>query len=198
VKTLLVRSGQSYTLRTTTEVGFWLFSAAGALGIASFVCALIALRRSPAVGSSRAMLATSIVGVLGTIATATGPTIALHGASYLDQFSNNSTPPLTSILRIVVLLLVLIGGVTGFAVRRPWGLTMALGAASAAIWQTVSTLLEIGSRPAGLAGGNPTTMPVRIPAPHLVTSLGLGAMVLAVLVGYTAALARRTAAAATR
>jgi len=198
VKTLLVQTGQSYTLRTTTEVGFWLFAAAGALGVAVFVLACVALRQSPVVGSARAMLAASIVGSLATLAAAVGPTIPLHSASYLDQFYNDGTPPLTSILRAIGLLLVVIGGVTGFAVRRPWGLAMALGTASAAIWQTVSTLLEVGNRPAGFAGGNPTTVPVRVPQPHLVTGLGFGVMVLAVLVGYTAALARRTASAATR
>lgn len=198
VKTLLVRSGQAYTLRTTTEVGYWLMAVAGVLGVALFVLALLALRDAPAVGSRVAMLAASIVGALGSLAAAAGPLLPVHGASFLDQFYNDATPPFTSVMRAGVVVLVAVGGVTGFVVRRPWGLAMAFGAVSIAIWQTASTLLEFGDRPAALAGGNPDTIVVRVPQPHLVTAVGLVAAVVALLLGHTASLARRTAAAATR
>ncbi len=173
----LLQGGGSFSLTTTQEVGYWLAAIAAALGVVAFVLSLagrIPDGRPPA---------NSVIGVAGAVATllvVVGTLIPGSGADFADQFSNELIPPITLMLRLLVLVLIAVGGVTGFISGRRWGLGLALGSISIGVWQWLTALTESGDIPAGIAGGNWMADTV---TPHIVTTVGVVAMVLAAVAG---------------
>ncbi len=172
----LLKGGGSFTLTTTQEIGFWLGAIAAVLGIVAFVLAVTSAGDD---GRPPIAAAFGIVGAVGTLLVVGGTLIPLHGASFADQFSNDATPPATLLLRLLVLLLIAVGGLAGFLSNRRWGVGLALGAISVAVWQWATSISQAGDLPFGLAGGNyGGTYTDR---PHLLTTIGIVVMVLAAL-----------------
>ena len=122
-----------------------------------------------------------MVGAVATLLVVVGTLIPGDGADFADQFSNDITPPITLMLRLLVLVLIAVGGITGFISGRRWGLGLALGAISIGVWQWVTALTESGDFPLGIAGGNYGGTDF---APHLVTTVGVVVMVLAAAAGF--------------
>lgn len=202
----------TYTLSTTLDVGFWMAVAAAVLGGIVFFVSFAGMGDDgepplhPAVGA---------FGLLGGLALVIGPMLPTKGATFADNFSSDlglgparwwkgrlfielgithdAVPPLTTWLRILVLLLLLIGAYLGFIAGSKWGVGMVLGAVGVGVWQWVTSMLEAGDLPWGIAGGSPGQEGF---TPNVVTTVGL-VVVLATLVAAAvlAYLPRRNAAA---
>ncbi len=176
----LLEGGGSFTLTTTQEVGFWLAVVAAGLGVVGFALSLAAAGRD---GRGAINPAVGVLGAFGTLAVVVGPLIPMHGAAWGDNFSNDFIPPATLLLRLAVVVLVGVGGLVGFLANRRWGLGLALGSIGIAVWQWVTALGESGDIPLGIAGGNPGATDY---APHVVTTIGLIVMLLAIVGGLVA------------
>ena len=183
----LLRSGGSFTLTTTRDIGFWLAAIAAVLGGAAFVLSFEGVGHDghppihPAIGA---------LGLLGTAMAVIGPLIPMNAAPFGDQFSNDFTPPATLLLRQLVLILIAVGGIVGFTRNRRWGLGMALGAISVAAWQLITAVTESGDIPLSYAGGNLGATDFK---PHTVSLIGVTAMVLAGVGGLILAAQQRRA-----
>lgn len=189
-----LQSGATFTLTTTYEVGFYLAAAAGLLGVVAFVLAIPGMRPD---GLPAPAPAYSIIGTVGVLLVVAGTLLPMNGADASSQFSNDVVPPITLVMRLVVLLLIALGGVVGFATQRRWGIGLALGTISVGVWQTITALLGAGDTPFPIAGGNVGSegsalllpqivmqgdTPLDEFAPHLVTVAGV-VVVMACLAG---------------
>ena len=174
----LLVGGGSFTLTSTQEIGYVLAAIAAVLGLVAFALALGG--RGPD-GRPPANAAIGVVGAVASLLVVVGTLIPGDEANFADQFSNDLTPPITLLLRLLVLVLIAVGGITGFISGRRWGLGLALGAISIGVWQWVTALTESGDFPLGIAGGNYGGTDF---APHLVTTVGVVVMVLAAAAGF--------------
>lgn len=173
----LLTGGGSFTLTTTQEIGFWLAVLSAALGGVAFA---LSLKDSRPDGLPPLQPTIGIVGAIATLCVVFGSLIPMNGAEFADQFSNDFTPPATLLLRLLVLVLIGVGGLTGFLLNRRWGLGMALGTISVGVWQWITAITESGDIPAGIAGGSWGADDF---SPHIVTTIGVILMVLAAVAG---------------
>ena len=125
------------------------------------------------------------------IAVAIGTTLPQHGATFNDNFSQPTVPPAALYLRLVVLGLIVIGGVLGFLVSRPWGVGMALGTISIGIWQTITAAAKVGNQPLPIAGGNFFADGAHPFQPHVVTMIGIGIAAVSAVAGLVTMAVRR-------
>jgi hypothetical protein len=199
----LAERGVTYQLTTTLEVGFWLSIATAVLAtVVAGVSVVGALDRRarihPAVGAA---------GVLGTLAVVVGSLLPQQGGALADNFSSDhavgavqfwkayfrltldidhaSQPPITTYLRLLVLFLLLVGGLVGFIAGTRWGVGVALGSVSLSVWLWASSWGKWGDLPFGIASGNVGSTDF---APHVVTSIGMVVVLLAVCTGAALAL----------
>jgi hypothetical protein len=187
----LLSTGGSFTLTTTQEIGFWLAVVAAVLGGVAFCLSFMG---GTADGRPPLMPAIGLLGSLGTLAVVVGPLIPGDGAGFGDNFSNTFIPPATLYLRLLVLVLIGIGGLVGFLANRRWGIGVALGAISIGAWQWITAITESGDLPISIAGGNPGGVDIADPfAPHIVTTIGVVVMLLAGAVGLVVAGQQRNA-----
>lgn len=183
----LLSGGGSFTLTTTQEIGFWLAVVAAVLGGGAFVLSLLSAGPD---GHRPVNPAIGVVGALGTLAVVIGPLLPMNGGKFGDNFGNDLIPPATTYLRLLVLVLIGVGGLVGFLRNRRWGLGLALGAISIGVWQWVTSIGESGDIPLGIAGGNVGATDFK---PHVVTTIGVVVMVLAGLAGLVIAAQQRNA-----
>jgi hypothetical protein len=158
------------------ELGFWVLVAAGVLGIATASIAL-----APIGGGARRRrtdLVIALVGVAGALALAGGPLLPVGGAAFTDNWSTDVAPTAFVVSRLVVLGVLAVTGVVGFASRRLWGVGIALGGMCVAGWQWLSSFAQLGDAPAGVGGRNPIAADS---VPHVVTTTGFVAALLAVI-----------------
>jgi len=183
----LLSGGGSFTLTTTQEIGFWLAVLAAALGGVAFVLSLTSAGRD---GRAPIPAAVGIVGALGTLLVVVGPLLPMNGGSFGDNFGTDFITPATTYLRLLVLVLIGVGGLTGFLVNRRWGIGLALGAISVGVWQWVTSISESGDLPFGIAGSNFGATDSK---PHIVTTIGVLVMVIAGVAGLVLANQQRNA-----
>lgn len=162
------------TITSTREIGFFLaIGAAGLAGLA-FVASLGAAR-----GGGRPRMVLVLLGILATAAAVVGPLVPLNGAAWIDNWSQQGVPDATMWLRLATLALLLVAGITSFSIGGRFGGAMALGAVSIGVFQSVTSYLELGDLPLGLANGNFFAPDGSLELePHLVTLAGLMAVVL--------------------
>lgn len=199
--------GVAYRIGTTFGVGVWLAVATIVLGAGVFLISLASVRDQgprlhPTVGT---------LGALGALGAVVGPLLPHAGLSLADNFSSDQAigaglfwkayvqftlqvehtpvPPITTYLRLVLLVLLAAGGIVGFLLGTRWGVGLAAGSVTAAVWMWFTTALDLGDRPYGVAGGNPGTSAAYV---HPVTSVGIGAMLLALVVAGALELRRRS------
>lgn len=201
----LLRSGGSFTLITTQEVGYWLAVVAAVLGGVAFA---ISLTSAGYDGLPPLNTFLGAGGALATLAVVVGPLIPMNGAGFGDNFSNSFIPPATLYLRLLVLVLIGVGGVVGFLLNRHWGVGLALGSISIGAWQWVTALTESGDLPLGIAGhfprplGDLVAQPSALGgnfvngadspfAPHVVTTIGVVVMLLTCAAGLMVASQQR-------
>ena len=209
----LSESGMAFRLSTTMDVGLWMLVAAAFLGGIVFV---LGLWGSGPDGSPGAHPAAGALGMLGTLAVVVGPLIPMNGATFADNFSTDASvgparwwkgfltltlgtehgpvPPVTTWMRILALLLLLVGGFLGFIAGSKWGLALVSGSMAVAAWQWVSALAGAGDRPFGIAGGNPGAEDY---SPHVVTTVGIVMVAIALVVGVATVHLSRNETAAT-
>ncbi|HNJ97429.1 MAG TPA: zinc ribbon domain-containing protein [Ilumatobacteraceae bacterium] len=173
----LMQGGGAFTLTTTQEIGFWLAVTAAVLGVVAFV---LSLSDKGDDGRAQVPEVVTILGAVATLLVVVGSLIPGKGAEFADQFANDFTPPATLLLRLLVFVLIAVGGIVGFVAGRRWGLGMALGAISVGVWQWITALTESGDFPFGIGGGNYGATDY---TPHVITTVGVALMLLAIVGG---------------
>lgn len=173
----LMQGGGAFTLTTTQEIGFWLAVTAAVLGVVAFVLSLSGRGND---GHPQVSEVFTVVGAVATLLVIVGCLIPGKGTEFADQFANDFTPPATLLLRLLVFVLIGVGGIVGFVSGRRWGLGMALGAISIGVWQWITALTESGDFPFGIGGGNYGASDY---SPHIITTVGVVLMVLAIVGG---------------
>ena len=185
------------TVTVTYEVGFFLVLGAAGLGALVFLLSLPDALADP---SRRVPHVIGVIGSLGALAVAVGTVLPINGAVLVDNVDLDTLPPITLYLRLLVLAFVVVGGFVGFLTNRRWGLGMALGAVSVGAWQWSAAVVGIGDTPYSIGGG---ATPADVTwaggnffgsdtTPHLVTTVGVLAMLAAGLVGLALAARRST------
>jgi len=173
------------TVTSTFELGFFLAIGAASLGGVAFI---LSLREMGADGQPAVPPAIGVLGALGALAVVVGTLLPGDLAEFGDNFGVEFLPPATTWLRLLVLVLIAVGGFVGFLANRRWGLGMALGSISVGTWMWGTALTEAGDIPIGIAGGNIGALDVQ---PHLITTIGVVVMVVAGVVGLIAAAQQR-------
>ena len=181
--------GGNYRLVTTMDLGVFLALAAAVIGIAVFVLAVYGIRDD---GEGRVHPAVGALGVLGTMMIAIGSMLPMHSGTLAGNFNSKhpigatnywkawveltigvhheAVPPLTTWLRVLLVVFIALGGVLGFLVASRGGLGLAVGSISVSLCIWVATVFKWGDFPFGIAGGNPGSLGF---TPHLVTSIGV-------------------------
>jgi len=170
----------AFTLKVTRDLGFWLTVAAGVIGVLVFVASL----RSIGTGGRPAL--NPWIGALGAVAgvvLAAGPLLPEGNATFANNFKSASTRldlP-TAYFAGRAVQLALIGGaiVLGLLIVRAYGLGLAAGSVSVAFWMWLSSLLDMGSFPLGIAAGN---FGASNTEPHAVTTVGMALTILMLVV----------------
>ena len=173
----------AFTLKVTRDLGFWLVVAAAAIGLLVFFASL----RSFGTGGRLALNPwIAALGAVAGVVLIAGPLIPEGTATFANNYSSAPTgqdvPALYFAGRLIQLALV--GGaiVFGLLIVRAYGLGLAAGGVSVALWMWVSSLLNMGTFPLGVAAGNFGAGP-NDPTPHAVTTAGMGLTLLMLVVG---------------
>lgn len=164
------QNGLGSFVNTAPAAGFYVLVGAAAIGAVALVLSAIHARDDghPPLNSALAWL-----GAFASLGAAAGQLIAQHSASFSDNFSTTNVGTAAVVSRLEIIVLVVGCGVIGFARRNRWGLGFAVGAAGVYAWQWLSSLTELGDYPAPPAFGNPGNAELK---PHIVTTVGLAAM----------------------
>jgi hypothetical protein len=164
-------SSIQFTLRVTRDLGWWLALGVGVIGVVVFLASL----RSIGTGNRRPL--NPLIGALTAVAAmvlAFGPLVPVNGASFADNFRsvdpNRDLPAAFFAGRLGQVGLIAFAGVVGMLIVRSYGIGLAVGGVSAAVWMWVSSLGEIGSNPVGIADRNPGADDT---IPHAVTTVGM-------------------------
>lgn len=181
-------SPESFTLRVTRDIGWWLIVAIGAIGAVVFLASLrwIGRGRRPALNPLIAALT-----AVAAVVLAAGPLVPVGTATFADNF--RSTDPERDLPtaffagRLGQLALIAFAGVVGMLIVRAYGLGLAAGSVSVATWLWVSSLIELGNRPIGIADRNPGADDT---VPHAVTTVGMVATLALLAVAAALAVAR--------
>lgn len=172
---------QGAVLTTTRGLGWFLLLAIGVLGIIVF---LTSLRQAGTGGRPGLNPWIAAVGGLGAVVFAAGPLIPLGTADLAANLGFATEPRAFFAGRLVQLGLLAATGVVGFLSVRTYGLGLAAGGMSVAIWMWATTLADLGSGPVGPALGN---LGSRDTTPHAVTSVGVAVAVLMMAIAVTIA-----------
>ncbi len=161
----------AFTLKVTRDLGFWLTVAVAAIGVLVFLASL----RSFGTGGRPAL--NPWIGALGAVAgvvLVAGPLLPEGNAKFANNFRSASTtldlPTAYFGGRLVQLALIGVTIVFGLLVVRAYGLGLAAGGVSVAFWMWLSSLLDLGTFPLGIAAGN---FGAPDNSPHAVTSVGM-------------------------
>ncbi len=177
-------------LTKTYDVGFFILCGVAVLGVVVFA---LGLPGSSFDGLDRYNPLAAVLGVAGTVALAAGPLLPMNAGSWADNVDTNTTPVGSIVARLAVLALVALTGLVGFLNGRRWGLGVAAGGALTGVVLWVTSLIGSdgwvghggngagGAHLGGSAPGTRTANPGSISlAPHVVTTLGVVGIVLAI------------------
>jgi hypothetical protein len=182
-------SSESFTLTVTRDLGWWLIGSVGIVGVLVFLASLRSLN-----GGTRIALNpwVAAVGAVAMVVLATGPLVPVGQASFADNFSsptvNIDLPTAYFAGRLAQVGLIAVAGVIGFLTVRPYGLGLAAGGISTAIWLWASSLGELGDRPVGIADRNPGALNT---IPHGVTTVGMALSILLLIIAIVIASIQR-------
>jgi hypothetical protein len=174
-------SSDAFTLTVTRDVGWWLIIAVGGIGLVVFLASLGAVRRARQRFLNPILAA---VGAVCALVLAVGPLVPVgSGATWQDNLQSPTAdldlPTIFFAGRLLQVGLIAFAGVIGFLLVRSYGLGLVAGGVSIAAWLWVTSLLEVGSRPVGIAGRNPGASST---VPHGVTTVGLITTVVVLLI----------------
>ena len=150
--------------------------------------------------------AIGVFGSFGTLVFVAGLLIPVGGAALIDNFSGDRPvnavkfgkafvfyllaidhqpqPPVTWILRLVLVLLLAIAGLVAFLKGTRFSIGIAVGMLPVQLWLWATSVLQAGDRPFSIAGGNPGGSGFES---HAVTSVGIMMLVAATVIGLVAA-----------
>jgi hypothetical protein len=163
----------AFTLTVTRDLGFWLIVAVAAIGLLVFIASLRSFGRGgrPALNPWIAAL-----GAVAGVVLVAGPLIPENTATFANNYRSANPildlPTLYFAGRLAQLALVGAAIVFGLLIVRAYGLGLAAGGVSVALWMWVSSLLDMGTFPLGIAAGNFGSDPTN-PTPHAVTTAGM-------------------------
>ena len=163
----------AFTLKVTRDLGFWVIVAVAAIGLLVFIASLRSFGRGgrPALNPWIAAL-----GAVAGVVLVAGPLIAENTATFANNYRSANPildlPTLYFAGRLVQLALIGATIVFGLLIVRAYGLGLAAGGVSVAVWMWVSSLLGTGTNPLGIADGNFGAAPTD-PTPHAVTTVGM-------------------------
>jgi hypothetical protein len=143
------------------------------LGGACLVASIVAPRNPAEV---RAHPAIGALGALGSVVLVVGALLPTKSGRLADNFSSahaiggaamrkayvaffyrvayEPVPPISTWFRLLLIMVILVGGVVGFLRASGWGLGFALGTVSVPLWLAITSLFDIGPFPFGIGGGN--------------------------------------------
>jgi len=182
-------SSESFTLTITRDLGWWLIASVGIVGALVFLASLRSLNAGARVALNPWVAA---VGAVTMVVLAFGPLVPVGQASFADNFSspnvNIDLPTAYFAGRLAQVGLIAATGVVGFLIVRPYGLGLAAGGVSVAVWLWASSLGEFGSRPVGIADRNPGALNT---IPHGVTTVGMALSILLLIIAVVVATIQR-------
>ncbi len=171
----------AFTLKITRDIGFWLVVAVAAIGVVVFIASL----RSIGSGGRPALNPwIAALGALAGVVLVAGPLLPQGNAT----FNNNFESPTTSFDlpaayfggRLVQLGLIGFTVVVGMLIVRAYGVGLAAGGVSVAVWMWLSSLVDVGGTfPLGVAAGN---FGADNNDPHAVTTVGMALTLLMLVV----------------
>jgi hypothetical protein len=188
-KHVLAARGGTYRLHLVLDIGFFLAVCAAVLGGA---CLLVSVFSAHDPGERRAHPAIGALGALGSLVLAVGAFLPTKSGHLADNFSSahpiaggafrksqllllfhvdyQPVPPIATWFRLLLIVLLLVGGMLGFLRASRWGLGMAIGSVSVSVWIWITSMWAIGDLPYGIGGGNAgsTGHP-----PHIAVTVGL-------------------------
>jgi hypothetical protein len=182
-------SSESFTLTVTRDLGWWLIASVGIVGLLVFASSL----RSFGTGAFVALNPwVAAVGAVTTVVLAAGPMVPVGQASFSDNFQSPTAaidlPTAYFAGRLAQVGLIALAGVGGFLIVRSYGLGLAAGGISVAIWLWASSLGEFGNTPIGIADRNPGALNT---IPHGVTTVGMALSILLLIVAAVVATIKR-------
>jgi hypothetical protein len=182
-------SSESFTLTVTRDLGWWLIGSVGIVGVLVFLASLRSLSGGTHIALNPWVAA---VGAVTMVVLAAGPLVPVGQASFADNFSsptaNIDLPTAYFAGRLAQVGLIAVAGVIGFLIVRPYGLGLAAGGISTAVWLWASSLGELGSRPVGIADRNPGALNT---IPHGVTTVGMALSILLLIIAIVIATIQR-------
>jgi hypothetical protein len=170
----------AFTLKVTRDLGFWLIVAVAAIGFLGFLASLSSFSTGgrPALNPWIAAL-----GGVGGVVLIAGPLLPEGNATFKNNYRSASPifdlPTLYFAGRLIQLALIGVAIVFGLLIVRAYGLGLAAGGVSVALWLWVSSLLDMGTFPLGIAAGN---FGAGDSTPHAVTTAGMSLTLLMLVV----------------
>jgi hypothetical protein len=173
-------SSDAFTLTVTRDVGWWLIIAVGAIGLLVFLASLRAIRRA---GQRFLNPMLAAVGAVCALVLAAGPLVPVGSATWRDNLQSPTAeidlPTIFFAGRLVQVGLLALVGVVGFLAVRSYGLGLVAGGLSVAACLWITSLLEAGPRPVGIADRNPGAVDT---VPHGITTVGAVTTVVVLLI----------------
>jgi hypothetical protein len=170
----------AFTLKVTRDLGFWLIVVVAVIGLLVFLASL----RSIGTGGRPPLNPwIAALGAVSGVVLVAGPLLPEGTATFANNF--RSASPIFDLPTVYfagrLIQLALIGGtiVFGLLIVRAYGLGLAAGGVSVALWMWVSSLLDLGTFPLGIAAGN---FGASNATPHAVTSAGMSLTLLMLIV----------------
>jgi hypothetical protein len=164
-----------FSVLLTRDLGYWVLGVAAILGLLTFVVSLGSVRSDGRWGLNPWIAA---LGAVAALMAAAGPLIPEGTASFENNWSSAGgtvdQPTAFLVGRVLQVGLLAFSGVIGFLLVRRYGLGLAIGGMTAAVWLSVTTLFGIGNAPVGPAYANPGSVDVDV---HAVTIAGMTALV---------------------
>jgi hypothetical protein len=181
-------SSEEFTLRVTRDVGWWLIVGIGVVGFLVFALSL----RWVGTGGRRPLQPlVAAATAVGALVLACGPLIPVGTATFADNVRSTDggldLPAAFFAGRLTQVAIIAIAGVVGMLIVRTWGLGLAAGGLPLAAVLWITSLLDAGARPIGIAVANPGADDT---APHAVTTAGIVATALLLLVAAVLAIVR--------
>lgn len=183
-------STESFTLRITRDLGWWLTASVGILG------ALVFLGSLRWIGSGGRRALNPVIAAFTAVAMAVlaaGPLVPVGTSAFADNFRstdpNRDLPTAFFAGRLGQVALIAVAGVIGMLIVRSYGLGLAAGSVSVGTWLWLSSLADMGTTPIGIAVRNPSATDWIVTSavdddtvPHAVTTVGMVATLVLLLV----------------
>ena len=196
-KHVLAARGGTYRLHLVLDIGFFLAITAAVLGGACFFVSLFSANEP---GERRVHPAIGALGALGSLVLTVGALLPTKSGHLADNFSSahpiagaafrkaylnlffrvdyQPVPPIATWFRVLLIVLLFVGGALGFLRASRWGLGMAIGSVSVSVWTWITSMFAIGDLPNGIGGGNAGS---NGHPPHIAVTVGLVVVAIAAI-----------------